>query len=177
MLGARIRGLRKKRGISGSELARRSGVSKSLISQIENDRANPSVDTIRAVAFALGVPVFVLFLNGNLTQDGLVRKAARIALHVPDSDAERELLTPSPSRKMVSVLGRLAPGKASSKSPVTHDGEEWILVLCGKVKVFLAENVYLLDEGDAIYFDPQLPHRLVNVGDVTAEFLSVGTED
>ena len=177
MLGVRIRELRKKRGISGSELARRSGVSKSLISQIENDRANPSVDTIRAIAFTLGVPVFVLFLNGNLTQDGLVRKADRIALHVPGSDAGRELLTPSPPRKMVSVMGHLAPGKASSNSPVTHDGEEWILVLCGKVKVCIGENAYLLDEGDAIYFDPQLPHKLVNVGDVKTTFLSVGTED
>lgn len=177
MLGARIRELRKKRGISGSELARRSGVSKSLISQIENDKANPSVDTIRAVAFALGVPVFTLFMNGAQQQGGLVRKMERPVLYVPGSDAKRELLTPRPARRMVAVMASLAPGKSSSKSPVTHNGEEWIFVLRGDARIIVGDNVYELNEGDAVYFDAQLPHQITNIGFEEAEFLSVGTQD
>lgn len=110
MVGTRIKKLRQKRGLSVSELARRAGVSKSLISQIENGHANPSVETVRTVATVLEVPVFSLFLEEGGPQSALVRKNERIRLTVPGSETIRELLTTDLDREMVLVFGRTPLG-------------------------------------------------------------------
>lgn len=177
MLGNRVRQLRRQKNMSLSELARCADLSKGMISQIENNKANPSVDSIRAIAFALDVPVFVLFLETDASANGLVRVDERRKLQVPGSEAERELLAPDLRRKLVPVIARLAPGKASSVSPVTHNGEECILILKGKISLQLGDDCYELHKGDAYSFDARLPHLCTNVGSGEAEYLSIATQD
>ena len=175
MIAVQIRQLRQKRGLTVTELARRAGVSKSMISQVENGGTAPSIETMRSIAAVLEVPLFTLFLNQEDSDGALVRKDERITLMIPGSDATRELLTPNLQRAMALVIGRIPPGTASSPSPTTHRGEECVFVLQGKVTVHLKGESYLLNAGDAFYFDARLPHFFTNPGDTEAEFLSAIT--
>jgi len=173
MIGERIRQLRLKKGFSLSEFARRTGMSKSMISQVERGNINPSVETIRGIAAALEVPVFTLFLDGNDSQEMLIRKDKRISLSIPDSNISRELVTPDMHRAMAVLVGRIPPSGASSPSFTSHVGEECIFVLQGQVTLHLPEETYTLGPGDAFYFHSRQPHYFSNDSDGEAEFLSV----
>ena len=175
MIAERIRQLRRKRELTVTELARRANVSKSMISQVENGSATPSVETMRSIAAVLEVPLFTLFLNQADSHGALVRKDERITLMIPGSAATRELLTPDLQRAMALVIGRIPPGASSSPSPTTHRGEECVFVLQGNVTVYLQGETYILNAGDAFYFDARLPHFFTNPGDTEAEFLSAIT--
>jgi transcriptional regulator with XRE-family HTH domain len=171
MIGSRIRAFRLDKGLTLSELARRAGVSKSLVSQIENSKANPTVETLRAIAAALEVPVFALFLEEDSSHSAVVRKNERITLTVPDSQAVRELLTPDLQRAMVLLISRIPPGATSSPSAVSHKGEECVFILRGNLVVHLQDETHLLKAGDFLYFDSRLPHFFANRESTEVEFI------
>ncbi len=175
MIAKRIRQMRLKQGLTVSALARLAGVSKSMISQIENGSASPSIETVRTIASALEVPLFTLFLEDRDSYSALVRKSERIKVLIPDSQGTRELLTPDLQRKMALIAGRIPPHTLSSPPPIAHQGEECVVVLRGTLTVQLHEETYLLEEGDTLYFNPQLPHHFHNRSDTEVEFISVVT--
>lgn len=172
MLGERIRSFRLESALSVSELARRAGVSKSLVSQIEHNKTNPSVETVQALAAALEVPLFSLFLEEDGPQSEVVRKNERIRLTVPGSHSVRELLTPGVDRDMVLVFSRIGPGATSSRYPLHHKGEECVHVLCGRLTISVSDETYVLEPGDTFYFDARLPHLFSNECEVEAEFIA-----
>jgi transcriptional regulator with XRE-family HTH domain len=171
MMGPKLKQYRIERKLSVSELARRAGVSKSLISQIENGESNPSVETIRAVALALEVPVFSLFIEDDGEHSALVRKDERVKLIVPDSKAERELLTKDGQGANVALISRIPPGANSSPHPTSHIGEEWILILQGELVVEIQDKTVQLNAGDFFYFDARMPHLFLNKSEADVEFL------
>jgi transcriptional regulator with XRE-family HTH domain len=171
MVGQRIKKLRLEQGLTLSELARRAGISKSLLSQIEHSKTNPSVETVQTIALALEAPLFSLFLEENHSQDAIVRKDERIRLTVPHSEAIRELLTPDLEREMALVFSRIGPGARSSRRPASHKGEECVFVLCGQLTVILHDERHVLGPGDAFYFDARLPHLFCNDAGTEVEFI------
>jgi transcriptional regulator with XRE-family HTH domain len=177
MIGEQIRKLRLKKGISLTEHARRTALSKSMLSQVERGLANPSVEKIRSLAEALQVPVFTLFLNGNESRDMLVKKDNRVTLTVPDSKIVRELLTPDLNRSMTLVVARVPPRERSSPTFATHQGEECVFVLRERIILYLQDQAHTLECGDAIYFDGRQPHYCCNPEDEGAEFLSAVVPD
>ena len=60
-------------------------------------------------------------------------------------------------------------GEESSGDLVVHEGEECGLVIKGRLLVKTAENEYILEEGDSIYFNSTIPHRYINIGNDTCE--------
>jgi mannose-6-phosphate isomerase-like protein (cupin superfamily) len=62
----------------------------------------------------------------------------------------------------------LPPGEATCDAPMAHEGEECLLVTCGRMKAVLPDREVVLETGDSIYFDRSLPHQLINVGDTSA---------
>jgi transcriptional regulator with XRE-family HTH domain len=173
-IGQRIRTIRTLRGLSSSELARAAGVSRGLISQIELDRANPSIDTLRRVAAALDSPIAAFFEERS--QDGVVVRAGeRKTLHVPRSGLTYELLTPDLNRQIEFIRIELEPGQGGSRHQFGHPGEEAALILEGQVHVFLGEEEYVLEAGDSIAFNSGVPHRVANLGKKKAVLVSAIT--
>lgn len=173
MIGEQIRHLRQKKGLSLTRFAQLAGMSKSMISQIELGKTNPSVETVRQLAATLQVPVFTLFLEGNDSQGMLVTRDKRIRIKVPDSGAVRELLTPDLHRNMVLLVACLPPGRSSSPNFTSHVGEECVLVLRGSITIYLPDGCYNLQSGDSFYFTASQPHYCTNLGHTEAEYLSV----
>lgn len=170
-VGAHIRALREQRGMSVTELGRQVGVTKSQISQIERGNSNASIPVLRAIAKALGVPLFTLFVDDD-PRDALVRKNERRRMHIPGSEVVRELLVPDLHRKIVLITARFEPGVSSSGEPATHPGEECVVVLSGKMQVVVNGHTLDLDEGDSFYFDSTTPHIFRNASDQPAEIMA-----
>ena len=106
-IGERIRTWHREMGLSLRELGQRTNVSASFLSQVENDQASPSLNSLQSIATALQVPIFC-FLND--AQGGeIVRTDKRRQLAFADSKIGYDLLTPDFSRKMIAFIIRMEP--------------------------------------------------------------------
>jgi transcriptional regulator with XRE-family HTH domain len=176
-VGTRLREERERRGVSLRELARRVGVSPSLVSQIELDRVNPSVSTLYALVTELGVTMSEVF--GDETQPGAsaVRRGAqddglvatpetRSVLNLA-SGVRWERLTPhsDPEVEFLHVVYPVGAESCSEDALVTHGGREYGYVSSGTLGVRVGFDEYVLGPGGSIAFDSSSPHRLWTVGD------------
>lgn len=171
MLGPFIKRLRLEKDMTLTELAGKTGVSASFLSQIERGVSEPSLSTLGKIAGALGVSMFQ-FLPNDRDDNPVVRKDERKRIAIPKSNVIYELLSSGPNKKMEMIQGRLLPGEVSSEEPLTHPCEECTLVLKGRLEVVLGERRYVLEEGDCIYFDSTTPHLLRNAGEEEVIFVS-----
>jgi transcriptional regulator with XRE-family HTH domain len=171
MLGSRIREKRKELDITLRELATRTDLTPSFLSQVERDLAVPSITSLRKIAEVLSVPIFHFLIDSDGASP-VVRKGSRKKLVLPDSHLVYELLSPDLKRKMEVWVAQLEPGAAGSDQPMSHPAEECILVLHGKLGIKLGKEEYVLEEGDSIYFDGAIPHLLSSVGEEDLVFVS-----
>jgi len=183
-LGTKVRQFRIERDIRGKELAAAAGVSASLISQIENNVTTPSIDVLRRIAAALQVPIGDFFNEGDKGASNgrtsanrplVVRANARKKLILPKSNWAYELLTPDLQGSLELLWIEIGPGRSVPEEPSIHEGEEANVVLKGRVHIWVENEEYVLEEGDAITFDSSRPHRTANLDGETATIISAIT--
>lgn len=160
------------------DVADRASLSISFLSQVERNLLTPSVSALKRVADVLDIPAGSLMFgtenrNGN-TGIGVVRGNARKRVVFPDSKIEYEMLTPDLRRRM-SVLWLKAPPHSESGPVFSHDGEDSVIVLKGRLKIEIGDVWHELGKGDSIYFNSELPHRWRNDGSSVAEVIWVST--
>ena len=175
-VGTRLRTERERLGISLRELARRVGVSPSLVSQIELDRVNPSVSTLYALVTELGMTMSDVFGDSGPEQpvvrrprddDGLAERPDTRRVINRASGVRWERLTPHSDRE-VEFLYVVYPVGAEScpeDALMTHGGKEYGYVSSGTLGVRVGFEEYELGPGGSIAFDSSSPHRLWAVGD------------
>lgn len=158
-LGSRLRDLRLRRGFTLSEAASSAGISTGFLSAVERSRANPSVATIHRLASVLGVNVHQLFDHEPATKKVVRPRERRV--YEPQPGIHVEFLATS-TRALKSMLFRVAPG-AGSEDSYSHDGEEFLYVIEGRLEIWLDEvDRYLLEPGDTLSFQSSHGHRWVN---------------
>jgi mannose-6-phosphate isomerase-like protein (cupin superfamily) len=86
-----------------------------------------------------------------------------------------ELASPPEAENIEAIFGRYEVGASLGDEPLTHEGEEWGMVLRGRLKVWVGDEIYFLDPGDSIAFPSTMPHRLENVADEPTEYIWVDT--
>ena len=162
-LGARVRELRRERGLTLKALGREAGLSHPFLSQLERGLARPSVASVERIAEALQVPVGSLWAERQRGAAYVVR--ADDATVVPHSEAGapgtvRELVANGSMRvREWSGGGRNWPEQAE-----TTTGEVLVYVIRGAIEVELDGAVHGLAAGDALRFDGAAPHRLRRSG-------------
>lgn len=175
ILGPRLRSLRTERGITLRQLANETGLSASYISLLERSLSTPSVGSLQKVAAALGTNIVKLLTEEEPQQSKLV----------VSEDEQRELPLDIPGVQMLELaavetqleplLFRIAPG-AGSREPYSHEGDEFLYVLCGTLEVTLDETlVYRLGPKDSMTFASRRPHTWRNEGDVETCVIWVNT--
>jgi len=184
-VGHRLRMERERLGIGLRELARRVGVSPSLVSQIELDRVNPSVSTLYAIVTELGMTMSDVFgeqAGERVVQrtDGLAESAETRRVIELASGVRWERLTRESDRD-VEFLYVVYPVGAESCPPnalMTHGGREYGYVTSGTMGVQVGFEEYELGRGGSIAFDSSSPHRLWTIGDapVHAVWVVIGRE-
>jgi transcriptional regulator with XRE-family HTH domain len=194
-LGNRVRAARQAAGISVRELARRVGVSASLISQLENARTQASVGTLQALASELGITMEYLFaaaeaddpstgtdalrrhdilaehfLPGGPAGPVILRQGGRRSLEMETGVVWEQLSTLMPGL-VDAILATYPPGGSSSSSGrlMRHNGAEYGYLVEGTLTLSLGFDQYELSAGDSFSFDSTEPHLYVNNGDTPAK--------
>lgn len=175
-LGEKLRELRIQRKMTLGEVAEAAQISKSYLSNLENDRSNPSLATLQAITNHYEVPLAALFeYTASKRSMTVVRKNQRKTYRLPDSAVQREFLSPNVQGKLEAVLTIAERGETSGPEPFAHEGEEFGLILEGCLRYYVGNESCILNEGDSIYFDCSLPHRWENIGEGIAKAIWVST--
>ncbi len=171
--GASIREKRRSNSITLMDLAKKTGLSISFLSQIETGATNPSINSLRKIALALGTPLSVFFEESSsaietapLKSSPVVRKNERKILRSKDFHLTYQLLSSDPDHRMEFLITRLEIGSDSVKTPMTHKGDEAALILQGRGRFEVENQIYDLEEGDFIYIRENQPHKFSNTGNV-----------
>ncbi len=165
-LGARVKELRATRGWSLDALAKASGVSRSMLSQIERDQANPTVAVTLRIARAFGMSLGDLLQMEGVTSAVTVIRADDHAYHYrSDKDCRIRTLSPLNLEKDVEIyeIG-LEPGGALRSAPHFRGTQEFLTVLKGQVRVESATDTEELSAGDSASYRADVPHAIVNSG-------------
>lgn len=179
-LGERVRDIRRRQKLTLEEASKRTGLAKSTLSKIENERISPSFEVVQKLAAGLEIDVPQLFVasvepaaSGRRT---ITRKTeGKIQ---PSATYEHELLCTELSNK------KMVPFKSTIRARsfdefggwVRHSGEEFLLVLNGSIE-FHSEfyEPVGLDEGDSLYYDSGMGHACVSTSEEDAEILWICT--
>jgi transcriptional regulator with XRE-family HTH domain len=172
-VGKNLRRLRTERGLSLEELARQSGVSRSMLGQIELGQSAPTINVLWKIAQALDEPFSALLADAQPPGPRILRGADLPEVTSRDGDlVSRALFTFDSRRKGEAYELRLAPGgveKAEAHAPGTTES---LVVSKGALELTLAGEEHHLAAGDAILFDADVPHVYRNRGRVeTVMFL------
>lgn len=158
------------------ELAEKSGVSKGLISQIENGRSIPSLPVLFGIIQSLGLSVGEFFKDLNLQEPNVVVQKKEEYDDFVKEDAtgffyKRIFVKNVPASTVDFVLLHLEPG--AHREEVSTDAFEYKYILQGEVEYFISGNTYHLRAGDSLFFDGRLMHVPKNVGKKTCIMLIV----
>lgn len=161
-LGPRIaRSLRRERtraALSVSELARRAGVSKATVSQLEAGAGNPSVETLWAIATTLGVP-FSVFVEEPEQPAHLIRAAEHSGIRASGSSYEALLLAAGAANTRTDLyLIRAEPGSPRASEPHPAGTTEHVVLLSGRARVGPADEPFELSPGDYLRYPGDAPH-------------------
>ncbi len=171
--GSRIRELRRKNDLTLQALADQAGISVGFLSQVERDKATPSLGTLAALASALGVEID-WFISTPKPRDSITRAGERERFSLADSSLAYERITTSlPGGTLSSLIIEIPAGYQSEIT--AHTGEELILVLEGTVRQTLGDTAIVLHPGDSLHFMGDTPHSFGNIGDKPARLLWTGT--
>jgi transcriptional regulator with XRE-family HTH domain len=165
--GVRVRGLRRERGLTLEGLAERSRVSRAMISKLERGEKNPTLVVAAKVAEGLGVTLSQLVGVEEKREVVVVPRERRMVMRDPETGFERQLLSPSFGGRGVEFILNIVPeGSTSGEFPPHRRGvEEYMAVEKGRLRAVIGGEEYLLEEGDALYFEADVSHRFDNVGD------------
>lgn len=166
-LGARVRELRGERGLTLEGLAERSGVSRAMISKLERGEKNPTLVVAAKVAEGLGVTLSQLVGIEDRREVIPIPREKRMVMRDPQTGFERQLLSPAFGSRGVEFIRNVIPeGSTSGEFPPHRRGtEEYVVVEMGRLMAVLGGEEHLLEEGDAIYFEADVPHRFDNAGE------------
>ena len=176
-VGAQVRRLRKSLDLTVAELGLAAGISAGMLSKIENGGTSPSLSTLEALAKALNVPVARLFAETEERRDCSFVKAdhgVRIERRGTKAGHLYDLLGHSLAGEVTVEPYLITLSKdAVPYTNFRHAGVEFIYMLSGKVRYLHADRSYLLEPGDALFFDAGARHGPEELIEKPMQYLSI----
>lgn len=176
-IGKQVRQLRRSLGLTLAELAAATGISNGMLSKIENGAISASLPTLQALAQSLNVPIAQLFAEDNERRDCCYVKrgnGVRIERRGTKVGHLYDLLGHSLGSDIAVEPYLITLSKdAVPYSSFSHAGVEFIFMLSGRVQYRHADRLYLLEPGDALFFDAAARHGPEILMDVPMQYLSV----
>ena len=176
-IAARVREFRLQLGWTVGQLAAQSGLSKGMLSKIENAQASPSLATLARLSGALKVPVTAFFRGLDEEQDVLHVKAGRglDIEHKGSGPGHRYQLLGTmraPHNSLETLLVTLTE-RAEEFPLYQHPGTEMIYMIAGRIEYLCGNSAYLLEPGDAMQFVGEVPHGPAALVELPIQFLSI----
>jgi DNA-binding XRE family transcriptional regulator len=177
-LGNVIRGLRLKDHLTIADVAAQAGISRGMLSKIENSQASTSLDTLSRIALALGVSLAHLFRHYNIPSGGAQLVKGNEGMAVVRRGTKRghtyHLLAYDKGPKRTFEPFLISMDDASEVFPsFEHPGTEFIYMLAGKIEYRHGRQTYLLEPGDSLTFRGDIPHGPEKLVKLPINFLSI----
>lgn len=179
-LGKHLRHLRRLKGLRLKDVAGEIGCSESMLSKIENDRADPSLHMLHRLAEALGTPVQALFSDKPSQPLTVYRSGERPLLAMGRRGsgpplASFERMIPYAESRTLNANIHVAPPGGGSDGLLRHEGEEVGYVIEGTIELVVDGKAVVLGPGSSFFFQSSLPHSYRNIGSVTARIVWVNS--
>lgn len=174
-IGRRLRELRTRQHLSQRQLARRTGVANASISQIESGKLNPTVSMLKKVLDGIPVSLSEFFSDEPDQGDRVFFRAAELTEIADGGVSYRQVGANLRDRAIQLLRERYQPGAGTGRHALRHDGEECGLVLAGRLRVTVGDQVQVLGPGDAYYFRSSQPHTFHNPGNEICELVTACT--
>ncbi|BCK57688.1 helix-turn-helix domain-containing protein [Nocardia wallacei] len=164
-VGPRLRMLRTRRGVTLTELAAATGISKSTLSRLESGQRRPSLELLLPIAHAHEVTVDDLVALPRFTDPRVQGTARRVA--------GRTILPLTRRPGAIQAYKITIPADEPPPEPKVHEGHEWLYVLSGRLRLLLGGHDLELGPGEAAEFDTRQPHWFGSAGPGPVEILSI----
>ena len=167
-IGVKIRALRLKNNLTQEELADRCELTKGFISQLENDLANPSIETLNDILIVLGSNLGDFFRNEENNP---------LVFHKEDyfskdyGDSVTTWLVPSAQKNAMEPILIDLNEKGANETDMPHEGEEFGYVVTGSIKVTVGDRSFIANKGETFYYKADRKHSIENVTDKKATVL------
>ncbi len=171
-IGSRLRALRRERGWRLEDLAERTGLSKAYLSRLESGERQPSLSALFGVARAYGVSFSALFEPEPGAQSLAVVRAEEDRARRGNGLSYSKLSNGHMAFNL-RPLRIVVPAERAGDTLYRHEGEQWLYVLRGRLRLELADEEIVLGPGDAAHFDADNPHKLSALDGRDAEVILV----
>lgn len=180
-IGMKIRRLRQDKRMTLQDLAEATGLSKPLLSQIENDQVIPPLATLLRISKALKIGLHTFFEEEGATDKCILvrsgesrrlpRRANRSAAAPPYT--YHSLAYGKKHKNLEPFLVEFEPRPWQDDQLVSHEGEEFLYLLEGELEFHYGDQVMTLKAGDSVYYDSTEPHGYAALGSITARGVAV----
>jgi transcriptional regulator with XRE-family HTH domain len=166
-LGRRIKQERLRRGLTLKDIEAKVGISATHLSEVERGKSSPTVGVLEKIARALGTRSALLIDAAAGIPVSHTTPGHRRVVVDEEGTVRTESLSDSFPGSEVSILRRTYPPH-TGKAPVLfgHEGEEFLHILEGTMRVVVGDETYVLTPGDSLHFKSPRPHSYENIGDV-----------
>lgn len=170
LVGTQIRRRRIDRGLTLAGVSARTGLNVGYLSQLENDKASPSLETLASLAAALDVPITWFFLD-PAAAPRVVRAAERPRRRLPQASGSMSQVDGGLARDIAIFQGTMPPGRRTGFH--AHPGDEHHIILSGRVRITQGDHVIDAGPGDYVLLDGTIAHDAETLGEAQAELLIV----
>jgi len=160
-IARRIRQLRSTRGMTLQQISDKTGLSKGLLSKIENCIVSPPIGTLAKLARAFDVPIGEFFETSDLDPGSVFypkSKRKRVQGRRTELNYEYELLVTGRKRRDMQPMMISIDGRSCKFAFQEHPGEQFIFMLEGSMDYVVGDKTYEVHPGDCLYFDARIPH-------------------
>lgn len=180
-LGRSLKAIRTRMDLTLAEVAERTGVSVATLSKIENGQVSPTYDKLTQLCEGLGLDISVFFREpeqapapGVTARRSITRRGEGLLVQTPNYDY-RYLCADLANKGMVPILITIRARSLLQFSALSrHSGEEFVLVLRGRIEVHTEHYAPVtLESGEAIYLDSMMGHAFLTTGRSSAQMLNV----
>ena len=173
-IGTNLKALRLESGLSQKGLAEATQLSPTLISRLENGLVRPSIATLELIAQSLKVDIGYFFRDDEKAQYWISQKEKRKTVPYQRGYNIETLVDGMENHFMDPAIITLKGKDEEEKVELaTHEGQEFMYVLEGRVEVILGSKRFVLKQGDAAYWNGSVPHKGVSLGKKPARTLNV----
>lgn len=166
--GGKLRAVRERKNVTLKAVAKRAGVSESLVSQIERNKVSPSIDTLLTLADALDIDYEYLFTDYRQNKKvSIVRFEERNSLKVNDVTMFQlsKIGSVPEDHSIEAFMLEIEKGSEKGDLEYGHTGKEFGLILEGNGELIYGSEKYEVKAGDTVSFSSDIPHILKNIGD------------
>jgi len=177
-VGERIKKLREAQGLSLEQVCRLTGLSAERLRAFEEGDAVPSIGVVIELSRVLGSRMAGLLHGGGIVSEALTICRSGETLAGEQGNTEqgysyKSLTRPGTAGHLMEPFFLTFDPRTEPGVPITHDGQEFVYVLDGKIELFYDGQTYLLDRGDSTYLDASRPHTFRGLGETPAQMVAV----